>query len=331
MHSDAHNLLREASARDRDWLLPMAAVAAANLLLSFYLSPLAGVPRLGAFAVLALVVISCLVLLRTGWILFRDREPTPIAKISSLARANRRRAFAVLAATYLSAISGACFGLLKVAIPTHNPFWMDPYLLAVEGPLWKTSHALLGWATPLIDLIYSTWLPVQVVAFYSLLIARPSHLKSQALISHALIWLFLGTVAALVGSSVGPIFYDRVFGGTTFAELNSIIARDAPIAFRTSELLWRVYSENAASLVAGISAMPSLHVGMALWLCLLLRGRWRSVAAVYFALIFLGSVHLGWHYFLDGAVAVFGVVAIWRFSGIIGRLRLVPAPIAATA
>ena len=47
---------------------------------------------------------------------------------------------------------------------------------------------------------------------------------------------------------------------------------------------------------AGISAMPSLHVAMAVF--------WT----------WIGSFHLGWHYALDGLVSLIGVILIWRFA-----------------
>jgi hypothetical protein len=39
----------------------------------------------------------------------------------------------------------------------------------------------------------------------------------------------------------------------------------------------------------------------------------------YTILSFLGSVHLGWHYAVDGYVSAAGVVAIWLFAGWLTR------------
>lgn len=63
----------------------------------------------------------------------------------------------------------------------------------------------------------------------------------------------------------------------------------------------------------GISAMPSMHVGLTLWLALVLRHtRWAKLTWTYFVLIWLGSVHLGWHYASDGLVAGLAILLIWR-------------------
>jgi drug/metabolite transporter (DMT)-like permease len=58
--------------------------------------------------------------------------------------------------------------------------------------------------------------------------------------------------------------------------------------------------------------MPSIHVACAVWLALVLR---IPVAWVYPALIFLGSVILGWHYASDGIVAAFGALVCWALAG----------------
>ena len=61
--------------------------------------------------------------------------------------------------------------------------------------------------------------------------------------------------------------------------------------------------------------MPSLHVAVALWLALVIRSylpRLQFIGWAYFAVILVGSVYLGWHYALDGIVAVMITLACWR-------------------
>lgn len=65
----------------------------------------------------------------------------------------------------------------------------------------------------------------------------------------------------------------------------------------------------------GISAMPSLHNAIAvLYVFAAFRiGKligWFMTA--YAVLIFIGSIHLAWHYAVDGIVAAIGMWAIWR-------------------
>ena len=68
----------------------------------------------------------------------------------------------------------------------------------------------------------------------------------------------------------------------------------------------------------GISAMPSLHVAIAT-LCALFA--WRCgpragmLMSVYAAIIFLASIHLGWHYAIDGYVSIVSTVLLWGAVG----------------
>ena len=76
--------------------------------------------------------------------------------------------------------------------------------------------------------------------------------------------------------------------------------------------LWRLYLAGSAE--GSISAMPSMHNGSALlfalasggWLPWIRRGLW-----AYVAVIFAGSIHLGYHYAVDSYVAWALALALW--------------------
>jgi hypothetical protein len=74
------------------------------------------------------------------------------------------------------------------------------------------------------------------------------------------------------------------------------------------------------ALGAGISAMPSLHVGIAVFAVFVAfrqtpRMWMRAIALAYATVIYVGSIHLGWHYALDGIVGGAGVALIWLACG----------------
>jgi membrane-associated phospholipid phosphatase len=68
----------------------------------------------------------------------------------------------------------------------------------------------------------------------------------------------------------------------------------------------------------GISAMPSVHNALAALFALAAFQLNRAagwIAASYAALIWIGSIHLGWHYALDGVVAFALTYGIWIVCG----------------
>jgi membrane-associated phospholipid phosphatase len=82
--------------------------------------------------------------------------------------------------------------------------------------------------------------------------------------------------------------------------------------------MWSAYTHGQYRLVAGISAAPSMHVAISLWMLLVARElapRVVPLAAVYFAFIWIASVQLGWHYASDGLVGSAGMMAIWWSTG----------------
>ncbi|UCI20109.1 phosphatase PAP2 family protein [Mesorhizobium sp. B2-1-8] len=90
-------------------------------------------------------------------------------------------------------------------------------------------------------------------------------------------------------------------------------------------LLWQVYIGNV-DLPGGISAMPSMHNAQAALFAAVaysINRRFGHVMLAYAVLIFLGSIHLGWHYAVDGIVGVTVALAIWLCCGKLGQERTV--------
>lgn len=311
-------------ARDRDWLVPVTLIVAAEMLLwwAAYLAGYADAPMLHAYGTLARSVLGLIVaykLLQLVIGLARKGEPQPTRRLIGIVRDNLPRAVVVIAGLLIVTLGSAAFSALKTALPRAVDFWFDPPLARWEAVLgihpWQVSHALFGWATPAIDRIYMTFVPVHVVTLFCVLLARPSALKSQAIVTLTLSWLLIGVGAAYLFASAGPIFYDRILGGDTYAGLTVILARDAPLTTGVADWLWASYASDVPIIASGISAMPSMHVSLTFWLVLIVRhSRFAPLAWVYFALIYLGSVHLGWHYFSDGWVGCLGVWLLWKWA-----------------
>ena len=235
----------------------------------------------------------------------------------------------VILGTILFTIGASVFLPLKFAIPSEIPFWLDTPLALFERRLFGADPWLLldwafGWAAVPVDRLYGLWLPVQMLVLFTVMLEPPSPAKSRAMIAYSVAWFLLGVVAAVLFSSAGPIFYDRLFGGSQFALLGETLrSRGAWVAIAESDAMWTALADGRPGLVAGISAVPSLHVAISLWMFLAARSmapRAAPFALAYFIFMWLASVQLGWHYASDGLVGALGMLAIWAGAGaMIGR------------
>lgn len=80
----------------------------------------------------------------------------------------------------------------------------------------------------------------------------------------------------------------------------------------------------------GIAALPSMHNALStLFLCFAVGfdRRWLWGAIPYAALILFGSVHLGWHYAIDGVVGIALAFLMWRIAGPIADAGLAQRPV----
>jgi hypothetical protein len=221
---------------------------------------------------------------------------------------------------------------LKGVIPAIQPFAWDSQFAAWDNFLhggrqpWEWLQPLFGhpYATDAIDMLYLAWFYVGgIVLFWQMLSLRRPRLRMQFFLSIVLIWVLLANVAAIALSSAGPCYYGRVTGlPDPFAPLMDYLQDTNDVVFLwallVQEELWKTYLDPSAGVLHGISAMPSLHVAAAF--CYTLLGfavnRLLGLAlGLFTAIILIGSVHLGWHYAIDGYAGMLGTYAIWRAVG----------------
>lgn len=229
----------------------------------------------------------------------------------------------VVPTTVMVGAGASLFLPLKYAIPQLVPFWLDaPLAHAEKRPFgvdpWLTLDRWLGFLAVPMDCLYGLWLPTQALILFLAVLQRGSVAKSRVLISYVLAWFLLGVIGATFFSSAGPIFYDRLFGGTEFAGLRETLQdRGAWIALGESDRMWASLAGRRPTIVAGISAVPSIHVAISFWMFLAARlmvPRAAPYALAYAVLIWIGSVQLGWHYVTDGLAGLLGMLAVWKLG-----------------
>jgi hypothetical protein len=142
-------------------------------------------------------------------------------------------------------------------------------------------------------------------------------IRMRYIFAFMLVFIVVGNVLAGMFLSAGPAFYGLVTGDEArFAEQLTFLARGVDLpnsaAFYQS-YLWDRYINDQAGFGSGISAFPSVHVGLVTMNALFLAERDRRLGIAgfgYVALIMASSVYLGWHYAIDGYVAIATITAI---------------------
>jgi hypothetical protein len=255
----------------------------------------------------------------------------------------RERLLLALPVLALWPITASAFSYLKSAIPLIQPFYLDTLLHEWDRALhfgvdpWRWLQPFLGftWVTYAINFLYALWFFVlQAVLVMQSGATGDRRLRMQFLVTMVLTWALIGNVAATVMSSAGPCYYGLVVGGTDpYAPLTSylrevagnlsvsVFGQELRIPFTAvvlQDLLWQSQLDGDFGIAKGISAAPSMHVGSS-WI--IARVAWsmgrkaRIFGGLFLFIIFIGSIHLGWHYAIDGYLAIAAAWALWRLTG----------------
>jgi hypothetical protein len=153
--------------------------------------------------------------------------------------------------------------------------------------------------------------------------------RLQFLLTMGLAWAVIGSLIATMMSSVGPCYFGLTYSGPDpFAEhvaylrgVAASVGETVRLPFTTTvlqDMLWKSYATNDFGMVRGISAAPSMHIAST-WI--IARLAWdmgkaaRIAGCAFLGFIFIGSIHLGWHYAIDGYMAMALAWTLWRSVG----------------
>jgi hypothetical protein len=287
-----------------------------------------------------------------------QRHPSPFLAIRERIRGAVRQPEEVLA--FVGVVTAvvifiSLFTSLKSMIPLIQPFEYDLLFADLDRALhlgvdpWRITHGLFRgpWGTGVIQVLYNLWF----LALWGVLLLFALHLNDrkarlQYLVAHMLCWMVIGGLFAVLMSSAGPVYFGRVVQGPDpFVPLMELLHSQSewmseaewPVsiwALGIQEDLWNAQQANATRLGSGISAMPSMHVLVAVLMALGMNGIHRLLGAMFWGLALLvqvGSVHLAWHYAIDGYLAAALTVVIWKGTGWALDRHLGPStPVAAT-
>lgn len=158
-------------------------------------------------------------------------------------------------------------------------------------------------------------------------------LRQQFFLSCVCTWTLLGNGVAFLLSSAGPCYFEKVYEvNNVFFKLDnylSTVNKTIPLqSSRLQELLWYQYKNDIYGVGSGISAFPSMHVAMTFLMVMLswqINSALGVVSLFFLIVIMVGSVHLGWHYAVDGYVSILLTFPIWHISGMAAKYCLTPS------
>jgi len=273
-----------------------------------------------AYCLIVLLLMGAAALLGQTIKLMLRHDPQPLAAIVREVRRVLTPAFLITRVLPILLVFNflSSFTVLKALIPSIHAFswdaaFSDADRLIFRSDPWRLTHAVIGpRGTGAIDYIYGSWLPVFAgVVFYHSVFAGPDR-QRRFFLSFYGVWIILGLFAAIAFSSAGPCFLELLQHPYASRYAGLFPVEGATASPKGMQYLANAYRTPAIEIGSGISAMPSVHVAIAFLYVLTARKPITVAVSIgYCLVIFVGSVHLGWHYAVDGIAGVIGTAAIW--------------------
>lgn len=206
-------------------------------------------------------------------------------------------------------------------------FWADADKLIFGRDVWSFATSLPDPAMPWMKSAYVWWGLIIYGAVAMITLYAPPKKVLIFFTATFATWFIGGCLLAYAFSASGPAFahlftpdmQDRFaplhrFIAARLGDHNSITLSQQYLAAARSDLL--------AAKGGGISAMPSMHVGMVALLAIAAwRTPWFIPAASYWLIILIASGFTGYHYWVDGLVATGLALLVWLAATRIYRPR----------
>ncbi len=221
------------------------------------------------------------------------------------------------------------YSSIKQTIPIISGKTIDLQLHQIDFFLhgknipWELLQPVFGYpfVTNIIDFLYLCWISIFLYTLLWMAFSKRKVLRFQFFLSLMFCWIIIGNVMARLLVSAGPCYFSRVVSTASdpyvhmMAYLRSIPGLEA---VQIQEVLWQSQANGIFMPLGGISAMPSMHVSIAVLLALVFFrvNVYLGIFLTLFAVIIqIGSVHLGWHYAIDGYLSALMTIMIWKGTG----------------
>ena len=229
------------------------------------------------------------------------------------------------------------FSLIKSGIPLFTEYSWDLDFIELDRTIhgtdpWRILQPVLGIPiiTSVLAKLYHAWfLLIYAGSLFFAFAVEDRTLRYRYFFSYFVMWTIGGIFMAVGLASVGPCFLEPVLGNSYFAEQMAYLHsahQQYPVdvlEVQTEMVAW--FESGNYGLGRGISAMPSMHVALAFLFFLAMRhvSHWAGwFFGAFFVIIQLSSVHLAYHYAIDGYASIALVAAVWWIAGKLTPLLL---------
>lgn len=267
----------------------------------------------------------------------RPEKPSRFLIETVLAPAVRRDVPRGLPLALALAIFMPQFSMIKSGIPLLHPYDWDATLIQADRWLhgtdpWRILQPVLGYpiVTFLLNWAYQLWfILLYAGSLYFASYQQDRVLRAQYFIAFFCTWVTCGIVLAILFASVGPCFVHPILGNAHYAELMTYLETTdgqfhlPALDVQAQLLAWHHTGDHG--LGRGISAMPSMHVSFAFLFYLAMRRvspRIAPLFGAFFIMTLLGSIHLGYHYAVDGYLGILVTGIIWLLSRRVAELMV---------
>lgn len=183
--------------------------------------------------------------------------------------------------------------------------------------LYKANQDVVFYFIRALDAFYMPSFAMQWMLLFYIIFNDPVWQRKNTFVACFLLIWIIGTMLGGICQSGGPFFFGVASRNLLLMDkLDQINQAHALTSVFTQGVLWNNYFNDSLTVGHGISAFPSLHVAMSLFVFLYAYERrccqWLALGSL--VLTWLASALLGWHYWVDGIGAVLIVMLSYRLA-----------------